>query len=206
MRRTGRAPAESRGAALLVGRLVELHLEVAGHDEAGCQAEAGVLDLAIELRIPIVPIRISGGLPVQPVLEKLEFPVAHCAQDYRVGVPIFPEELAGLAYGERGRRVLAAINGLGPPLKHEKPNTSDPGFSARVKQWQREPGASEVEATFFRVLQEVPLAGPELLRLVEGARHRVLQLGSDSMSVWLGTLAGKLYGPKGPRVEIEAED
>jgi PfaB family protein len=164
------------------------------------------LDLAIELRIPIVPIRISGGLPVQPVLEKLEFPVAHCAQDYRIGVPIFPEELAGLAYGERGRRVLAAINGLGPPLKHEKPNTSDPGFSARVKQWQRETGASEVEATFFRVLQEVPLAGPELLRLVEGARHRVLQLGSDSMSVWLGTLAGKLYGPKGPRVEIEAED
>ena len=163
------------------------------------------LDLALELQIPIVPIRISGGLPVHPVLEKLEFPVAHCAQDYTIGAPIFPEELAGLAYGERGRRVLAAMNRLGPPHKHEKPNPSDPGFSARVNQWQKETGASEIEATFFRILQDLPHPGKEVQRLIEGARRSVLTLGADSMSIWLGALAEKLYGPNGPGVEVEGE-
>ena len=162
------------------------------------------LDLALELEIPIVPIRISGGLSVQPAVGKLEFPIAHGAQDYTIGAPISPKELGSFAYGERGRHVLAAMNALGPPLKHEKPNAGDRAFSARVNKWQKETGASEIEATFFRILQEAPLAGSETLQLIEGARHRLLRLGSDPVSVWLGSLAAKLYGPQGPKVEVGA--
>ncbi|MCH7599171.1 MAG: 1-acyl-sn-glycerol-3-phosphate acyltransferase [Myxococcales bacterium] len=162
------------------------------------------LDLALELEIPIVPIRISGGLSVQPAVGKLEFPIAHGAQDYTIGAPISPKELGSFAYGERGRRVLAAMNALGPPLKHEKPNAGDRAFSAQVNKWQKETGASEIEATFFRILQEAPLAGSETLQLIEGARHRLLRLGSDPVSVWLGSLAKKLYGPQGPKVEVGA--
>jgi acyl transferase domain-containing protein/3-hydroxymyristoyl/3-hydroxydecanoyl-(acyl carrier protein) dehydratase/1-acyl-sn-glycerol-3-phosphate acyltransferase len=160
------------------------------------------LDLALEQELPIVPVRIAGGLPVQPVFGKLEFPIAHCPQDYTIGAPISFEELRDLAYAERGRHVLSALNSLGRPHYREEPNAADPVFSALVKDWQKETGTSEIEATFFQILQEVEHPGPQTLSLVDGARQGVLRVGEDPKSVWLAELARRLYGPAGPRVEI----
>jgi len=160
------------------------------------------LDLALELELPIVPLRFSGGLPVKPLAGKLEFPIAHCPQNYTVGAPILPGELRDLAYGERGRRVLSAMNALGSAQRHEQPGVADPAFAGLVEQWQRETGASEIEATFFRILQEVECAGPEVTSLIEGARRGRLRVGADPRSLWLAELAKRLYGPDGPRVEI----
>jgi 1-acyl-sn-glycerol-3-phosphate acyltransferase len=161
------------------------------------------LDLALELELPIVPVRFAGALPVQPVFGKLEFPIAHCAQDYHIGAPIPSERLRDLAYAERGRHVLSAMNALGPPHHREKPNPGDSAFAASVRQWQKETGASEVEATFFRILQEVEDPGAETVRLIDGARRRVLRVGEDEGSSWLAELARRLYGPRGPSVEVE---
>jgi 3-hydroxymyristoyl/3-hydroxydecanoyl-(acyl carrier protein) dehydratase/1-acyl-sn-glycerol-3-phosphate acyltransferase len=160
------------------------------------------LDLALELELPIVPVRFAGGLPVQPVSGKLEFPVGHCHQDYTIGAPISPETLRDLEYGERSRHVLSAMNALGPAPQHERPNASDPTFSKLVKQWQNETGASEIDATFLRILLEVEDKGPEATSLVEGARRGALRVGSDPKSIWLAELARRLYGPDGPRVEV----
>jgi 1-acyl-sn-glycerol-3-phosphate acyltransferase len=160
------------------------------------------LDLALDLALPIVPVRFGGGLPVEPVVGKLEFPIAHCAQDYTIGAPILPEELRDLAYAERSRRVISAMNDLGGARQREKPNAADPAFAALVKRWREETGASETEATFFRILQEVPQAGPEATSLIDGARRRVLRVGSDPKSIWLAEFARRLYGPEGPRVEV----
>ncbi len=162
------------------------------------------LDLALELELPIVPVRFSGGLPVEPISGKLEFPIAHCAQEYTIGAPILPETLRGLAYGERGRHVLSAMNSLGAPLEHEQPNAPDRAFTRLVAKWQTETGTSEIEATFFRVLQELEQPGPEMTRLLEGARAGRLRLAADPGSAWLAELARRLYGPAGPRVEVEA--
>jgi 1-acyl-sn-glycerol-3-phosphate acyltransferase len=158
------------------------------------------LDLALELELPIVPVRFSGGLPVQPVSGKLEFPIGHCAQDYCVGAPIPFETLRDLAYAERGRYVLAAINALGPRHDREEPNAPDPVFSGLVRQWQEETGASEVEATFFRILQELEQPCSEVLHLLDGAHRRLLQAGEDPKSIWLAELARRLYGKPGTRV------
>lgn len=160
------------------------------------------LDLALQLRLPIVPVRFAGGLPVEPVVGKLEFPIAHCSQDYTIGASISPEELGELAYAERGPRVLSAMNALDPAAHNEEPSSEDPAFSGLVKKWQRETGASEIEATFFRILQEAPNASPETLRLIDGARRRVLCVGEDPKSLWLAEIAKRLYGPEGPRVEV----
>jgi 3-hydroxymyristoyl/3-hydroxydecanoyl-(acyl carrier protein) dehydratase/1-acyl-sn-glycerol-3-phosphate acyltransferase len=160
------------------------------------------LDLALEQGLPIVPVRFAGGLPVQAVSGKLEFPITHCPQDYTIGAPISFEELRDLAYGERGRHVLSAMNALGSAHNHEKPNASDPVFLGLVKQWQKETGASEIEATFFRILQEVEHPGSEALSLIDGARCGVLRVGEDPKSIWLAEFAQRLYGPTGPRVEI----
>jgi len=161
------------------------------------------LDLALELRLPIVPVRFSGGLPVRPIAGKLEFPIAHCAQDYTIGSRIMPGTLSGLPYRERGRHVLSAMNSLGSPLEHEEPGAADPVFSKRVAQWQSETGASQSEGTFVRILEEVEAPGPEVIRLIEGARRRRLRLGGDPKSLWLAELAKRLYGPRGPTVEFE---
>jgi len=162
------------------------------------------LDLALELDLPVVPVRFTGGLPVECISGKLDFPIGHCSQDYMIGTPIFPDELRGLAYGERGPRVLAAMNALGPPAQQEQPHEADPAFADLVEQWQQQTGASEVEATLFRILQELEDAGPEAASLIEGARRGVLEVGSDPKSLWLAELARHLYGPKGPRVAVEA--
>jgi hypothetical protein len=159
------------------------------------------LDLALELEVPIVPVHFAGGLPVQPISGKLEFPLDHCAQDYTIGAPIFCEDLRHLAYAERSRHVLAAINALGPGTDREQPNPGDPVFSDLVKQWQKETGASEVEATFFRILQEIEHPCSETLSLIDGARRRVLRIGEDSKSSWLAELAQRLYGETGPKVQ-----
>ncbi|WP_269210885.1 beta-ketoacyl synthase N-terminal-like domain-containing protein [Mycobacterium simiae] len=73
------------------------------------------LDLAVELSMPIVPVHYAGGLPVDPVIHKLEVPYRHTAQDYIFGKPILAEELRTLPYARRRRHVLNAINALAPP-------------------------------------------------------------------------------------------
>ena len=108
------------------------------------------IDLAIELDIPIVPIRISGGLPVAPISGKLEFTYHHGPQDYTIGRAIGADELVQLDYAERPRRVLGALNSLGPSPEHEQPNPGDLDFTARVAAWQQQTGASEIEATFLQ--------------------------------------------------------
>ena len=96
--------------------------------------------------------------------------------------------------------MLTALNRLGPAHRHEKPNAADSGFSRRVKQWQHETSASEVEATFFQILQEVENPGAEVKSLIDGARRGVLRVGDDPKSIWLAEFAERLYGPEGPRV------
>ncbi len=159
------------------------------------------LDLAIELDVPIVPVRISGGLPVKPILGKLEFTSGHTRQDYTIGAPISAQELGGLGYKERGQRVLAALNSLGATRNCEEPNPTDAQFSASVAAWQKQTGASEIESTFLRVLQEAPVKGKETQWLIDGIESGSAQLGTDPKSMWLGSLATQLYGPKGPRIE-----
>ena len=159
------------------------------------------LDLAIELDIPIVPVRISGGLPVEPIEGKLEFTSGHTRQDYTFGTPITAQELAGLGYKERSRRVLADMNSLGPSFEQEIPNPPDPEFLAQVTDWQKRTGASEIEATFLHVLHGVSDKCEETQRLIDGMGSVELEVDADPKSAWLGSLATQLYGPKGPQVK-----
>lgn len=73
-----------------------------------------LLDMAIQLSTPIVPVYFAGGLPEEPVEHKLEVPYRHGAQDYIFGRLIMPEELTAWPYAERRRRVIDAINALAP--------------------------------------------------------------------------------------------
>ena len=158
-------------------------------------------DLALEAGLPIVPVKFTGGLPVSPSPEKLEYPVGMTRQDYWIGAPIFPEELARLGYKERTERVLAAINALGPSAESELPGPPNHALVDRVSQWMARSGAPIGLATIAEVLEHVREPSEAVARLLEGKRRGRLTVGNEPAEQWLGELARLLYGPSGALVE-----
>jgi 3-hydroxymyristoyl/3-hydroxydecanoyl-(acyl carrier protein) dehydratase/1-acyl-sn-glycerol-3-phosphate acyltransferase len=135
------------GAELASGtRSVMVHVE--GTRALTCRApvikmSSAFIDMALTVRVPIVPVRFVGGLPSDPPLEaRLEFPVGYGRQDYWFGRPITPEELEALSYKDRKALVIAAINGLGPGSEREEPYPGDPEFERVVRTWSERSGAS----------------------------------------------------------------
>jgi hypothetical protein len=162
------------------------------------------LDLAIEQNLPIVPVRFSGGLPVEPIQGKLEIPFGHARQDYTIGAAIEAAELAALAYRERRVRVLDALNSLGGAVHDEQPQPPDPGFGAAVAGWSAQTGARPVEATLFRILESVVDPASLTRLLVEGAKKGCLLLPAGPEGRWLAELAAPLFGPRGPELKSQS--
>ena len=160
------------------------------------------LDMAIELDVPVVPVRFVGGLPVAPIEGKAEFPVGMGRQDYFVGEVIAAEKLRALPYRDRARHVIAAINDLGVANELEEPLPGDAAFAASVDDWSRRTGTSPVEATFFRVLETMENPGAETRALLDGAARGELVVADDSAGRWMASFARALYGRKGPAVRI----
>jgi len=155
-----------------------------------------LIDLAVSQQTPIVPVRFAGGLPVTPVDAPLAFPVDYGQQDFLIGAPLLPEELAPLSSAERRVRVLAALNGFDGRWQQETPNPGDATFAAEVMAWQQERGVSEVQAALYRTLAAAPDPGHEtqwLLDKVHGKRRRGHAL-ADEVKQWLGKVAHQLLG------------
>src|SRR5690606_28260571 len=133
-----------------------------------------------------------------PVADKLEYPVGMGRQDYWLGKPIAPAELAALPYKARTERVMDAINALGP--REEAPFAADPALDARVRTWMTTTGSEIGPATVLAVLGDAEEPSDAAKRLVEGARRGLLEVGTDPHERWLGELARRLYGPRGPVV------
>ncbi len=93
-------------------------------------------DLAIGAGVHIVPVRFSGGLPIDESDTKLEFPVGFGKQTIHLGAPISPEMLSALPYKDRTKRVIEAINGLGTPAAQEVPARGNEGLASNVSDWR----------------------------------------------------------------------
>ncbi|QLL05502.1 beta-ketoacyl synthase N-terminal-like domain-containing protein [Mycobacterium vicinigordonae] len=99
------------------GTSTMVHADGTRHVRSGQRVErltSTLLDMAINMSMPIVPMYFAGGLPEEPVDRKLEVPYRHAAQDYIFGRPITTEELTAWTYANRRRRVMDAINALAP--------------------------------------------------------------------------------------------
>jgi acyl transferase domain-containing protein/3-hydroxymyristoyl/3-hydroxydecanoyl-(acyl carrier protein) dehydratase/1-acyl-sn-glycerol-3-phosphate acyltransferase len=110
---------------------------------------AALLELAIAADVPIVPIRFTGGLPVEPAPEKLDLPMGFGNQDYWIGKPIFPGELRGLTLMDRKSLVLGAINSQGVPNELETPHPPDTVFASLVARRMDATGIGSVEAALL---------------------------------------------------------
>jgi 3-oxoacyl-(acyl-carrier-protein) synthase/3-hydroxymyristoyl/3-hydroxydecanoyl-(acyl carrier protein) dehydratase/1-acyl-sn-glycerol-3-phosphate acyltransferase len=158
------------------------------------------IDLALAVDAPIIPVRFVGGLPVAEVQKRLEFPAGFGRQDYWLGRPILPEQLASLPYKDRKELVIAAINGLGPDVTAETPSEPDLAFSAAVNEWIARTGATPEDAVFFTTLAMLAEPGEEVRALCDGARQGKLVVGSGARAEWLVRFAEKLFGPHGPQI------
>jgi acyl transferase domain-containing protein/3-hydroxymyristoyl/3-hydroxydecanoyl-(acyl carrier protein) dehydratase len=158
------------------------------------------IDMALAVDAPIIPVRFVGGLPVEESSARLEFPVRLGSQDYWLGRPILPQELATLPYKDRKAVVISAINSLGPELAAETPAPPDPKFAAAVEAWIARTGATYEDAVFFTTLATLENPGDEARLLCDGAHEGRLYLGDDPRDAWLKQLAERLFGPNGPKV------
>ncbi|NUB01336.1 beta-ketoacyl synthase [Azospirillum melinis] len=180
---------QARTAVTRDGLSIMVHAE--GTRSLSCRTPvtrlSGVfLDLAARLEIPIVPVRFAGALPVEPATERLDFPLGFARQDIHIGRPLWPEDLASLPLAERKRRVLDAINGVGPALADEEPNQPRPAFETRAKALATECGLSPpLAAAVQAVLNAIPADRP-LGRL---ARRIAAGEAGDESDPWLSALS-----------------
>jgi 3-oxoacyl-(acyl-carrier-protein) synthase/3-hydroxymyristoyl/3-hydroxydecanoyl-(acyl carrier protein) dehydratase/1-acyl-sn-glycerol-3-phosphate acyltransferase len=145
------------GREMHQGRSVLVHVE--GTRSLSCREpvrrmSGTFLDMARKVGCAIVPVRFTGGLPVEPLNEKAEFPPGLGQQEIWFGQPIEPEALAKLDYAERVKTVIDAINSLGPAA--DEPLPGDPAFEAAVRAVQERGGCSFSHAVFRRLLEETP--------------------------------------------------
>jgi acyl transferase domain-containing protein/3-hydroxymyristoyl/3-hydroxydecanoyl-(acyl carrier protein) dehydratase/1-acyl-sn-glycerol-3-phosphate acyltransferase len=152
------------------------------------------IDLALELQLPIVPVRFFGGLPVEPLARSLDFPLGYGKQDYLLGRPILPEELGSLPYADRRRHVLRALNQVGPPLVEEIPLPQDPLFEAAVASWRTRFGADEARAVVLATLAGLEQRTPEADLIAEGAEQGRLRVPRGPVGAWLAELGRWLCG------------
>jgi 3-oxoacyl-(acyl-carrier-protein) synthase/3-hydroxymyristoyl/3-hydroxydecanoyl-(acyl carrier protein) dehydratase len=158
------------------------------------------IDLALAAEAPIVPVRFVGGLPKEPLAERIEFPYGHGAQDYWIGRPLLPEELRALPLRDRKAVVLAGINDLGPGAA-ETPGAGDEALSVASTAWSARSGAAPESATVLAALALYPHEGDEMRRIVEGLHSGRLAITGGEKEAWLAGLARWLFGPRGVPVE-----
>jgi 1-acyl-sn-glycerol-3-phosphate acyltransferase len=185
------------------GKSVMVHVE--GTRSLACgqpvaKMSSTFIDMALAIGAPIIPVRLVGGLPVQPLEERIEFPVGFGRQDYWIGRPLMPEELLKLPLKARKDLVLAAMNGLGPALADEVPMAGDTSFADEVQAWRTRTGVSLENAVLFTTLAGLKTPGAAVQAMLEGAFAGKFNVSDDARSQWLGQLARQLFGPNGPTV------
>jgi hypothetical protein len=109
--------------------------------------------------VPIVCVRFSGGLPVEPLVAgKLEFPIGYTAQAYHFASPIFPDALRRYSLIEQKQVVLETIQKVGPSSDHEVPYPPDAALCAAVEKRMEEDARDEVHAV-LSLFAEPALSG-----------------------------------------------
>ena len=155
-----------------------VHVEGTRSLQAGTDVTrlSGVLiDLAVQAEIPIMPVKFSGGLPLIPADEGLDFPHGLGQQDYFVGRSIAADSLAAMPYAERANFVMNSINALGSSGASD-PLVGDPAFSDAVKA-HTDQTLTLVQAVLRSALAEMPdRADTSIMQLPYKAKALLIQL------------------------------
>jgi hypothetical protein len=163
---------------------------------------SAVIELALQASCPIVPVRFSGGLPVEAAPQRLEFPFQCARQSVWIGAPIAPDALQALGLKERKQLILEEMNSLGPAVEDERPNAAHLALAEAARAWSQRTGASAEHAMLLAALQSSPVASSGMARLLEATSSWRLVLSDTPAERWLAQLASRLFGPRGPAIEL----
>ena len=164
-------------------RSLLVHVEGTRAKQAGQRTEkisSVLVDLCTRSRIPIVPVRFAGGLPLEDN-GKLDFPVGFGGQDHYIGTRIEADELDALPYNERTARILDGINSLGPIDQMDIPLPEDPVFVELVNTaGTLNSDSTEVQQVLWSALQAMPETGAKMQNLLKVIASG--KTGSDTLS------------------------
>jgi 1-acyl-sn-glycerol-3-phosphate acyltransferase len=167
-----------------------------------CRLSTVFIDLAIDLHIPIVPVTFVGGLPIESLQTRLEFPIGYTHQDYHIGRAIYPETLKSMQNHQRKALILERLNRLGGEPEVASPHTPDRTFEEHVQTWMTQSRASETQAVLYSVLEESPASAPEVDALLSGIHQGQLTVPNTPQGQWLGAF-GKWLSDTSLKVETE---
>lgn len=150
------------------------------------------LDMAINKKIPIVPVRFIGGLPDKPTEKGLDFPFENGKQDYLIGTPILPESLQKLPYGQRPKFVMEKINTLGPGKNEDVLLPPSPEFRAKTQFFIETFGLPKIQAMLFAILQGIEEPCEETQVLINAVKTGKLSGSGESIPPVLKNFLGHL--------------
>lgn len=142
-------------------------------------------DLACSLDLPVVPVRFAGGLPADPVPQRLEFPIGFAKQRYVFGKPILPDELRRLPTADRSRHVVAALNALPPRSDEENPGALQPDLEAALRRRMAAHRVDEARAVAIEVLSRSPSRDPLSLYIRDALQGRAGPRPAGTLGPWL---------------------
>jgi 1-acyl-sn-glycerol-3-phosphate acyltransferase len=148
------------------------------------------IDMALATNSPIVPVRFVGGLPVEPLEVRTEYPVGFGRQDYWIGRALMPEVLRQLPLKERKQTVIDAINGLGVLCVDEQPYPPDRDFGQAVADRGASTGVTPEHAGLFEALRGLSrVESKEVAALLSG---EALEGVTDAQREWAAVLTQRL--------------
>lgn len=158
-----------------------------------------LIDAAIANNIDIVPVRFHGGLPLEPVRERLEFPTGYGVQHWTLGPAIGPGSLRKLNNKARKETVLNGLNRLDDLLRQEAPNGEDTRFSQQVARLRKSHDCTETQAVLRCCLAQSPFAlstlGKRLMSLATVKQAAISDIAQDDHAYLLRVLKMTLGGP-----------
>ncbi len=148
-----------------------------------------VIDEAIKREIPLVPLRITGGLPFSGD-RKLDYPINEGKQDYWIGRSIRSSHIKGMNLKDRKEYILNKINGLG---KEAGPIIKGKIFTDLAKSYSEQYGFSDYMAPIYMAL-ESGQKDPQIKALAEyiSGRRDMFPYDPDK-KVWYKNLKNSFY-------------
>lgn len=152
------------------------------------------IDLALELNLPIIPVKFIGGLPIKPLEKRLDFPIHYTYQNYHLGKVIYPVDIKPIANLERKKLILERLNNLGGKPDTSFPNQPDMNFEKEVQSWMKRMGVSEIHAVLYKMLEKIDNPSHVVKALVKGIGQGKLLVSNTPEEYWLGEFAKWLSG------------
>ena len=157
----------------LDGRALLVHVEGWRESHEGQRLHLmsrDLMDVTERLRRPVVPVRISGGLPARPASHRFHLPYRMARQRFDMGRPIEPATLLASAAPARRRLVLDAINAMAPAAGSPS-RRGDVALAKRCLRRHLETGSSSLKCFLLEALASMPDPSPETERLLAFVRN-----------------------------------